>query len=41
MLMQKISRYATENTSAINMMTLNKSPGLGGLTVGFYQTFWD
>lgn len=30
-----------ECTSAINMMKLNKSPGLDGLTVEFYQTFWD
>ena len=41
MLMEKFSRYATESTSAINMMTLNKSPGLDGLTVEFYQMFWD
>ena len=30
-----------ECTSAINMMKLNKCPGLDGLTVEFYQTFWD
>jgi hypothetical protein len=30
-----------ECTSAFNMMKLNKSPGLDGLTVEFYQTFWD
>ena len=30
-----------ECTSAINMMKLNKSPGLDGLTVEFYLTFWD
>ena len=30
-----------ECTSTINMMKLNKSPGLDGLTVEFYQTFWD
>ena len=27
--------------SDINMLKLNKSPGLGGLKVKFYQTFWD
>jgi hypothetical protein len=30
-----------ECTSAINMMKLNKSPGLDGLTVEFYIPFWD
>ena len=30
-----------ECTSAINMMKLNKTPGLDGLTVEFYLTFWD
>ena len=29
-----------ECTSAINMMKLNKSPGLDELTVEFVQTFW-
>ena len=30
-----------ECTSATNMMKLNKSRGLDGLTVEFYLTFWD
>ena len=30
-----------ECTSAINMIKLNKSPGLDGLTVEIYLTFWD
>jgi hypothetical protein len=30
-----------ECTSIINMMKLNKSPRLDGLTVERYLTFWD
>ena len=30
-----------ECTSAITSMELNKSPGHDGLTVEFYQTFWN
>ena len=30
-----------ECTSAINIMKLNKSSGLDGLTVQFYLAFWD
>ena len=31
----------TECSDAINEMKLNKSPGLDGLSVEFYRTFWD
>lgn len=31
----------TESSDAINEMKLNKSPGLDGLSVEFYRTFWD
>ena len=31
----------TELTKAIFSMKLNKSPGLSGLTIEFYQTFWE
>ena len=30
-----------ECTTAINMMKLNKSPGLDGITLEFYKTFWQ
>ena len=30
-----------ECTNAINVMKLNKSPGLDGLTLEFYKTFWE
>ena len=30
-----------ECSEAINLMKLNKSPGLDGLTVEFYRKFWD
>ena len=31
----------TECSDAVNEMKLNKSPGLDGLSVEFYRTFWD
>jgi hypothetical protein len=31
----------TECSDAVNEMKLNKSPGLDGLSVKFYRTFWD
>jgi hypothetical protein len=31
----------TECSDAVNAVKLNKSPGLDGLSVEFYRTFWD
>ena len=31
----------SELTSSVNSLSLNRSPGLDGLTVEFYRHFWD
>ena len=37
----EVNIFLQELSNAVSLMKQNKSSGLGGLTVEFYQKFWD